>query len=297
MTSSDVGGREPGAEEPFARWLDGWDPPASVVEDAMNPASLLALAATLDRPPPRESTVPLLWHWLYFLRWAPTNQLGPDGHPTSGPLLPPIPGRSRIFGGARFVVRAPLRCAVPARRRSVVAHWTVKQGRTGTMLLVTERHEIEQAGTLVLEEEIDVIYRSGPALAQVARDRSTFTPVASDATWQAPFRASSALLFRFSALTANTHRIHYDWRYATTIEGYQGLVVHGPLLAIAMVALAMDHHPTHAITALDLRMRRPVFADEPVLVTGQPTGRNSVLLAIIGDDAEKRTVADLRFAE
>lgn len=281
-------------EKPFTRWIEGWEPKATVVDDAMDTAPLHALAAALDRPAPPGAIVPPLWHWLYFLRWARTDELGGDGHPSDGPLLPPVPDRTRMFGGGRVSFAAPLRCSVPARRRSSVDRWTVKEGRTGAMLLVTERHEVEQDGAVVLVEEHDLVYRSGPVPARRFAEPSRTAPVV-DAPWQAPLRTGPVVLFRVSALTANSHRIHYDWPYVTSVEGYPGLVVHGPLLAIAMADLAADRNPDKTMTALSFRLRRPVFADEAVVVTGQP-GDRSATLAVIGDDGEPRATAQAEIA-
>ncbi len=280
--------------EPFTQWLETWEPPETVVDDTLDPAPLHALAAALDRPVPSGGTVPPLWHWLYFLRWPRAEELGGDGHPTAGPLLPPVPDRTRMFGGGRVTFAAPLRCSVPARRRSSVARWTVKEGRTGAMLFVTERHEVEQGGAVALVEEHDLVYRSGPTPARTFGALSTSTP-AVDAPWRSPLRVDPVVLFRMSALTANSHRIHYDWPYATCAEGYPALVVHGPLLALSMAALAMDHTPDRAMTAMSFRLRRPVFADEAIVVTGQPLD-GAAKLAVAGDDGEPRATAEARFA-
>jgi len=273
----------------FTRWLDGWEPPPTVVDDAMDPAPLLALAAALDRVPPDPAAVPPLWHWLYFARWPPTDELGHDGHPTAGPLLPPVPERTRVFGGGRVTFRAPLRCSVPAQRRSTVDRWTIKEGRSGTMLLVTEHHEIEQGGNVVLVEEHDLVYRSGPAPGRTFTELSPAEPV-TDWPWQTSLPTSPVVLFRMSALTANSHRIHYDHPYVTSVEGYPGLVVHGPLLAIAMVSLVADADPGRSVASLSFRLHRPVFAGERVLVTGRPADA-SAELAVVGHDGEPRASA------
>ncbi len=278
----------------FSSSLDGWDPPATVVDDPIDPAPLHALAAALDRDPPSGGVVPPLWHWVYFVRWDPTRDLGSDGHPLAGPLLPPVPERTRVFGGGRVEFSAQLRCSIPARLRTSVSRRHVKKGRTGTMLVVTERRQVEQAGAVVLVEERDLVYRSGGnpkrALAPVRPDAG----VTSDAPWQAPLRTDPVLLFRFSALTGNSHRIHYDRSYATSVEGYPDLVVHGPLLALAMADLAADRVPDRRMAAIRFRLRQPAFAGEPVLVTGHPD-HAFANLAIVGADSQARATAEVEF--
>ena len=286
----------------FDAVLAGWDPPPTTTDDPMDRAPSDALAAILDRPPP-VAVLPPLWHWVYFLRWPRTEALGPDGHPAGGEFLPPIPERTRMFVGGRLEVTAGLQFGVPAHRRSAVTDWTVKVGRSGTMLLVTVRHEIEQGGKVALVDEQDLMYRSGGAAARPAPGappRSTASPPStwpsSDAPWQEPFAAAPVLLFRFSALTANSHRIHYDQPYATGVEGYPGLVVHGPLLAVALAGLAGRRAPDRTVAALRYRFLRPVFAGDPVLLTGRPAAAGADL-AVVGADGQPTAEAAVTFRE
>jgi hydroxyacyl-ACP dehydratase HTD2-like protein with hotdog domain len=246
-------------EEDFRRATAEWEPGLDQAEDSMEPGPALALAAVLDRPPPSDS-LPPFWHWLYFLTWPATNQLGDDGHPRQAFGLPPIPDRTRMFVGGQLRILADLRTGEPATRRSQVTARSIKTGRTGTMLFVTVRHEIEQHGAIAVVEEQELMYRSGQAAAPSGM--AVTTPEAaptSEIDRQEALAVSPVVLFRFSALTANSHRIHYDWPYATTVEGYPGLVVHGPLLAIAMSGFGARLAPDRTVSGVRYRFMKPTF--------------------------------------
>ncbi len=193
-----------------------------------------ALAATLDIEPPADGTVPPLWHWTLLLPRRPQRELGPDGHPLTGVPAPPGPGRRRMFAGGRVVTHRLLRVGEDATRTSWVARTAEKQGRSGPLTFVTVRTEIEQAGEIAVVEDQDIVYRAPGGTR----------PADGGATAPAPVRepcleldVTETLLFRFSALTFNAHRIHYDLAWARR-EGYAGLVVHGPLQALLMGELA-----------------------------------------------------------
>jgi 3-methylfumaryl-CoA hydratase len=181
--------------------------------------------------------LPPLWHWIYLLDRRPHADLGPDGHPTFGIPAPPGPGRRRMFAGGRVSTHAPLRLGEPATRTTSVAHTREKQGRSGPLTFVTVRNEYVQDGHLAIADENDIVYRRpGPGLAVAAgtlQDKPAVAPREPALT----LTADEALLFRFSALTYNAHRIHYDHNWVRQ-EGYGDLVVHGPLQALMMGELA-----------------------------------------------------------
>ena len=202
------------------------------VTELITPGPAQALAGLLGVPEVDEE-LPLLWHWVYLLDRPPQDALGPDGHQHRGGMpVPPGPGLRRMFAGGRVSRHGPLRIGSEATRRTWQASSARKQGRSGPLVFVTVRTEVSQGGQVVITEEQDLVYRepgangqarSGPSVAAAGRDRSvTVDPV---------------LLFRFSALTYNAHRIHYDREYARG-EGYPGLVVHGPLQALLMAGQA-----------------------------------------------------------
>ncbi|WP_084965716.1 FAS1-like dehydratase domain-containing protein [Thermoactinospora rubra] len=245
--------------------LRDWRPGPLVEHDAMPAGPARALAAVLDLPGPVGEELPPLWHWLYFLDWRPQRELGEDGHPRGGGFLPPIPQRRRMFAGGAVTVHRPLLLGEPAERASRLARVAVKQGGTGELAFVTVIGEVRQGGRPCVTEEQQLVYRSALGERPRAFELSRDEPGPSEAPWQTRPELTSTLLFRFSALTANGHRIHYDEPYARQVEGYPGLVVHGPLLALLMSELARRHRP---VTALRYRLLRPVFAGDRVLVAG-----------------------------
>ena len=256
----------------LARYLDAWAPPPVTLDDPVAAAPVAALSQVLDQEAAvagEGEPVPPLWHWLHFLEWPAQRELGADGHPAHGHFLPPLPDRRRMFAGGRAEFTAPLRVGVPARRTSSLAKVEIKRGRTGEMAFVTVRHEIAQEGETRVTEEQDLVYRVGEDERRsggFGLDLGEAEP--SDAEWQLILRPSPTLLFRYSALTANAHRIHYDEPYVRDVEGYPGLVVHGPLLVQLMLELARREAPEREIRTLSYRLRKPVFAGEQVCALG-----------------------------
>ncbi|MHC3467414.1 HTD2 family dehydratase [Streptomyces sp. 7R007] len=269
---------------PLASYVDSWHPAPVTDEDALPPGPAAALSALLDLPEPAAGTgdpLPPLWQWLYFLHWAPQRALGPDGHLRDARFLPPVPDRRRMFAGGRSEITEPLRLGEPAERVSSLAAVTPRQGRSGELLFVTERQEFRQRGRLCLVEEQTIVYRSGDGGAP--RHPATLGTAAvpeSDGPWRLRLRPEETLLFRFSALTANAHRIHYDAPYCRDVEGYPGLVVHGPLLALLMLELVRTNapgRPGRPVRSLSYRLHRPAFAGEHLLAAGTPAGARAAL--------------------
>lgn len=280
--------------------LTDWRPEPLTNSDGLAPSPAAALAAVLGTPenaPSCGEPLPPLWHWVYFLRWPPNEALGADGHPAEGPFLPPIPDRRRMFAGGRLTMMGGLRVGTAAECTSVISGHVIKHGRTGEMLFVTVRTEYRQDGRVQLVEEQDLVYRSGDAKRAVpeAGARSP-RPPRPPAVWSQPFTADPVLLFRFSAITANAHRIHYDQPYAHDVEHYQGLVVHGPLLVLRMMELARASLPKRRIESVDYRLRRPVFAGNRSLVVGDRCGPDAATMAIVSEDDEVMAQADITFA-
>jgi len=263
-------------------WIGNWQPGREEVADRVDPARLHALAATLDLAETPVDTVPPLWHWLYCQSpWPLTKDLGDDGHPADGPFLPPIPHRRRMFAGGRLGITAPLTVGEPVHRQAEVVDASVKNGRSGEMLFVTVRHEYRQRGVVRISEEQDLVYRSAAGSAPtpgVSRNPlgELMTP------WASIPRFSPPLLFRFSALTANAHRIHYDADYATAVEGFPALVVHGPLLAVHMAELVRAQAADRAVAAFTFRLQRPVFLGDVVRVEGIPVADGAELAVVSG---------------
>ncbi|MCP2341006.1 FAS1-like dehydratase domain-containing protein [Actinomadura rupiterrae] len=255
--------------------IQGWDPSPHETTEILQPGPAFGLAGLLGAPFDGDE-LPPLWQWLYFLERPPQSVLGPDGHPAEGRFLPPIPNRRRMFAGGRFLQREPLRVGDTVTRRDELVTAKVKQGRSGELLFVTVRQTFLRDGQKIAVEEQDLMYRSGaPDSAQP--EPSYKEPLLQKTPWRTTFIADPVLLFRFSALTYNSHRIHYDEDYATNVEGHAGLVVHGPLLAILL--LELPRMAGHKVTEFSFRARHPVYAGQPVAVAGHPDGELAVIAA------------------
>lgn len=196
---------------------------------AAEPVESLAALLDIEVPCAAGDPVPSMWHWLYLLDRRRHSELGPDGHPTSGIPAPPGPGRRRMWAGGRATTYRPLMIGEQATRHTTIARTAEKHGRTGPLTFVTVRHEISQGGEVVVVDEQDIVYREGGTTALPPAPEPPPPPPGPTLS----LRVDEAMLFRFSALTYNAHRIHYDLGYVPT-EGYDGLVVHGPLQALMM---------------------------------------------------------------
>jgi 3-methylfumaryl-CoA hydratase len=213
--------------------LRRWIGRTSLDGDTLGVRHARLMAATLGLPQEALAAgarLPPLWHWLYFLEGLPPGQLGRDGHPARGGFLPPVPLAIRMWAGGRVSFLGPLLLGATVEKRSTVSSVEHKRGRGGDLVFVTVRHELFQAGALALSEEHDIVYRD-PSRSRPARADGV-GPVA---RFQKPFAPDSTTLFRYSALTFNGHRIHYDVDYCREVEGYGNLVVHGPLRAVPII--------------------------------------------------------------
>ena len=252
--------------------LQDWVGKTETHHDDLTAAPLRGLSATLGRddpPPTAGSPVPPLWHWLYFLPQHGAAEIGPDGHPRRGGFLPPVPLPRRMWAGGRLTwERAnPLRTGDAARRVSRIASVSHKCGRSGDLLFVTVVHELHNGLGLALTEEHDIVYRAMPQPGDAAP-----APVAAETTaaWQRELTPDEVLLFRYSALTFNGHRIHYDRPYVTQVEGYPGLVVHGPLIATLLVDLLRRNAPDAFVRRFEFKAVRPSFDGQPLHLKGEP---------------------------
>ena len=230
--------------------------------ELITPGPAEALAGLLGVPPAGQD-LPLLWHWVYLLDRPPQAGLGPDGHPNRDAVpVPPAPGLRRMFAGGRVSQHGPLCTGANASRRTWQASSARKQGRSGPLHFVTVRTEISQGGQVVITEEQDLVYRE-PAPAPDPAPAPEYQPPAGTRDW--PVEVNPVLLFRFSALTYNAHRIHYDRDYARA-EGYPGLLVHGPLQALLMAELARPGLPP-ARCDYSYRLVAPLFDDQGLIVS------------------------------
>jgi 3-methylfumaryl-CoA hydratase len=248
--------------------LRAWEGRSETLHDQLTAAPVQGLAATLDRDASGSTELPALWHWLYFLPRARRSELGPDGHPRVGGFLPPVPLPRRMWAGGRLQWHGPLRLGAEVQRTSRIASVTHKAGRSGDLVFVVVRHEITCGGALALSEEQDIVYR---APAQPGDQAPAPQAAPTGASWAREIRPDPVLLFRYSALTFNGHRIHYDRPYATQVEGYPGLVVHGPLIATLLADVANREQPAARVTAFSFKAVRPTSDLHPFRVCGQPS--------------------------
>jgi 3-methylfumaryl-CoA hydratase len=238
--------------------------------DEITAAPIAALSATLDRDdsfPRPGAPLPPLWHWLYFLPISRQSELGPDGHTRRGGFLPPVPLPRRMFAGDRLQFHRPLRVGEKISRLSSIVDVSLKHGRSGPLVFVVVRHEISNREGIAVVEEHDIVYRDNPSPADAAPAPQT-SPAG--AVWTRQIQPDATLLFRYSALTFNGHRIHYDRRYTTEVEGYPGLVVHGPLIATLLLDLLRRNLADAGIASFSFRAIRPLFDTAPFSVCGKP---------------------------
>jgi len=263
---------DPGLSAPELLHLQHWMGKTEVLDDVITAAPMLGQAAMLDRDdalPVAGTVLPPLWHWLYFLPQHRQSELGTDGHAKRGGFLPPVPLPRRMWAGGRltWLPDNPLRCGDAVQRQSTIAAVTHKSGRSGDLIFVLVRHAVHNAQGLSLTEEHDIVYR---AAAQPGDPLPVPLAAPASAAWQREVAPDPVLLFRYSALTFNGHRIHYDRQYVTEVEGYPGLIVHGPLIATQLLNLVRCHLPDAFVIGFEFKLLRPTFDLCPYRLNAQP---------------------------
>lgn len=257
--------------------LQQWIGKTEVREDSIALAPLTGLAATLDhaQSPRLGDPVPPLGHWLYFLPTARQSLLDRDGHPRRGDLLPPVPLPRRMWAGSTVEFRGPIRIGQSVTRRSRIEGVSCKRGRSGTLVFVKVANEIATPEGLAIVETQDLVYREAASATDAA---PPLKPAPRDEAWSRTIEPSPALLFRYSALTFNAHRIHYDLPYAREVEHYPGLVVHGPLSATLLMELLRENQPKGELRTFTFRAVCPLCDVAPFSVCGRPDGPARFLL-------------------
>jgi 3-methylfumaryl-CoA hydratase len=256
--------------------------------ELITPEPAEALAGLMDIELPSGEELPPLWHWIYLVERRPQGELGPDGHARTGIPAPPSPGRLRMFGGGRVTTHRPLRYDEPATKATRLVREVEKAGRSGPMTLTTVRSEIRQAGQLAISEEQDIVYRQTGSTVQPS-GAATAPPQVDEAPPEGRLEMAvdPVVLFRFSALTYNAHRIHYDAGY-TASEGYPGLVVHGPLQALLMGECLRRSGASLTGSTFSYRLVAPTFGEQRLTVTSYVVdGKRSARV----QDGEGKTTA------
>ena len=277
-------------------WIGGQEEAA----DLFLPERCVALARALDQHDDaltEGAPLPPLRHWLYFWHAAPRKALGRDGHPALGTFLPDVGAlwggsqTRRMWAGSRLDFHRPLQLGMPTRRLSTVESIEEKSGRSGRLVFVTVRHDIFDADTPAVTDRHDIVYREELPGAKLPEPDTA----SGDYQWSAGFTADPVLLFRYSALTFNGHRIHYDRDYAWQVEGYRGLVVHGSLLATLLVDFATSLRPGQTLKAFNFRGRRPVIDGQPFQLRAKNTHDGSLSLWIADTEDALAMTAEARF--
>jgi 3-methylfumaryl-CoA hydratase len=264
--------------------LQAWVGRAETVRDVASPGPYRRLAALLDhetQPWPEGEAPPLGW-WLNFLPEARQGELGEDGHPRRGGFLPPVDLPRRMWAGSRIAFSAAIPLGAAMEKRSTILAVDPKRGRSGEMVFVTVRHEIFADGRLAATEAQDIVYRDAPK-PEAAPSAAPLAGPPPAAGWSRAVTPDPTLLFRYSALTYNAHRIHYDRAYATDAEGYPGLVVHGPLIATLLLDHYLRRRPGARIAAFEFRAESPLFDRQPFTLNGDETGEGAALWALAPD--------------
>jgi len=237
--------------------------------DHVTPAPIAALSATLDRECQEVEpgdVLPAFWHWLYFLPIHRQSELDQDGHLQRGEFLPPVPLPRRMWAGSRLEFHRPLRVGDRISRASLISDVIHKEGRSGPLVFVTVRHQISNPEGLAVTEHQDLVFREN---AKPGDPMPAGKTRPADSRWQRVIYPDPILLFRYSALTFNAHRIHYDRRYAMEVEGYPGLVVHGPLIATLLLELLHRGYPGAVMRRFTFRSLRPLFDTAGFSVCGR----------------------------
>lgn len=278
--------------------LRAWIGRSETVHDTVHPTPVAALTATLDHPAADTSPgtpLPPLWHWLYFLPLHRQSDIGADGHARRGGFLPPVPLPRRMWAGSQFDFIAPIRVGDRVARTSTIEDVSSKEGRTGKLVFVKVRHEIRCNGASApaLVEFHDIVYRDAQQPGDVAPPPQA---APAQAAWRRQIVPDDVLLFRYSALTFNAHRIHYDHPYVTREEGYPGLVVHGPLTATLLLEAFRNAHPDKTVRRFAFRAVGPLYDHQPFDVCGALDGPGT---ARLWSDCDGRLTmkADVSFSD
>jgi 3-methylfumaryl-CoA hydratase len=264
-------------------WAD-WIGKSETRSDIITPGLLQRFCATIDTTPTED--VPQGLHWCLCLPDISTSELGKDGHPEKGGFLPPIALPRRMWASSSVSFEQPLRLSDEISRVSSIASIEEKSGRSGDLMFVAIDHETHVGDRVAIRERQNIVYREPATNAAPAKQASTKPADLSGWDWQQKIMPSEAMLFRYSALTFNSHRIHYDRPYAVQEEGYPGLVVQGPLIATLLLNLAASKLGSNKLSSFSFRGNSPAFANAAIYLVGKRKGY-SITLAVLGNDGQE----------
>lgn len=239
--------------------FDAWIGKKEVLSDFTHPRSVSMMQALLNQPDNKISELPHLYQWFYFLPIVDSENLAEDGHPRKGGFLPPIPFPKRMWAGSRIEFIKPVLLSTNIRKESEITKIQFKSGKSGDMYFVTVKHSIFSNDTLAIVEEQDIVYRAASNQPQTLKAGTPIAVTEKPYTYKKSFPVNTTTLFRYSALTFNSHKIHYDRPYATETEGYPGLVIHGPLLATLLLHTFKQENSDKKISHFEFKAVNPVF--------------------------------------
>lgn len=282
------------AEQKFDDWIGTSREQRERIDSAL-PAGMSAALDRDDLPPKDGDPLPPCWHWMFFRDSTVQSELGADGLPERGALMPPVPLPRRMWAASHVRFVAPLRLGEMALKRSEIASITEKSGNSGRLVFVNLRHTVlNAADEVAIEEEQNIVYTEAP---KPGAEPPPPRPAPADTVWRRDLRPDPVLLFRYSALTFNPHRIHYDQPYCTGEEGYPGLVVHGPLIATLMVDLCRRSRPDAEIKEFSFRAMAPLFVDHDMVLGGAPADdRSSAAVWAANDQGALASQGEVKFA-
>lgn len=283
--------------------LQDWVGRSSTEEDIASPISAARLATLLEQDVSSSTESATLFpvgHWLHFAEDdVPMSELGTDGHVKLGGFMPPVGLPRRMWAGSKMQFHAPILAGQKLSRTTTIESITEKTGGSGSLCFVVLRHEVSADGNLATTDRHTIVYREATA----APDGSAAAPPRADSLapegwdWVRSVRPNEVMLFRYSALTFNSHRIHYDHPYVTQVEGYPGLVTHGPLTATLLLDAFMKNHPDATIATYDFRAKSPLFAGEQIHLVGHRTDSGVHELQAIAPDGKTAIAATVTTTE
>ncbi|MBO6827639.1 MAG: MaoC family dehydratase N-terminal domain-containing protein [Sneathiella sp.] len=272
--------------------LQDWVGNSEERREIIHQQSLDGFAALMDQDVPAPTFVPPGVHWMYFLPTTKQSDLAIDGHSYKGGFLPPVDLPRRMWAGGRIRFFRPLQSGDCVDKTSTVTSVTEKEGRTGKLVFVTVDHKISDADGVYIEEETDIVFRDAPAEGAPVK-APELAP--NDAEFEQIITPDPVMLFRYSALTYNGHRIHYDRDYVTGEEGYPGLLVHGPLIGTLLMKLASENMPGKSLKSFDFRNQNPIFDTAPFTLCGKKLDENTCEVWAKGPNGELAVRATAKF--
>ncbi len=276
--------------------LTDWIGKTETAEDLLTANPLAGMSATphrMDEEPVTGTPLPPGWHWMFFLTRVPMSELGPDGHAKRGSFLPPVPLPRRMWAGGRLSFLKPLTVGEKLTRLSTIKDVTIKEGSSGRLVFVLVEHQISGDNGLALVEEHDIVYRGAPGPDD---PKPTPKPAPGQAVWERGITPDPVMLFRYSALTFNGHRIHYDLKYVMEEEGYPGLIFHGPLTATLLMDLCRRESNDRFLRKFSFRAVSPLFDTGPFVIQGEPSSDGNVVKVwALNPNGELAMTADAEF--